>query len=75
MCYCIVIPTLVTINLIYTPDYYWFFYSMFGWGTGLTFHALGVFDNNLVMGRKWEERKIKELLEKEKSKEHKNNNQ
>jgi hypothetical protein len=34
---------------------------MLGWGLGLTFHAFRVFG----YGSSWEERKIKEILEKE----------
>lgn len=36
------------------------------WGIGLAFHALGVFGPNLIFGKNWEERKIKEYLDKEK---------
>ena len=74
MCYCIVIPILIFINLTYTPEYYWFFFSMFGWGIGLCFHGMGAFDYNPFLGKGWEERKIKELLEKEKDKQQKTNN-
>lgn len=31
-CYCIVIPCLIFINLKYSPEFYWFFFSMLGWG-------------------------------------------
>jgi len=34
------------------------------WGIGLGFHAIGVFGKNRLFG-KWEERKIKEFMEKE----------
>jgi hypothetical protein len=67
--YCVVIPALVAVNLIFTPGYYWFFFSMFGWGIGLAFHAMEVFSWNPFLGKGWEERKIKELIEREKRKE------
>ncbi|WP_088322992.1 2TM domain-containing protein [Polaribacter tangerinus] len=35
------------------------------WGIGLFFHWLGVFGFKSVLGDDWEERKIKELLEKQ----------
>jgi len=38
------------------------------WGIGLGFHALGVFGKNLFFGKAWEERKIKEYIEKDKRK-------
>ncbi|MEC5167324.1 putative integral membrane protein [Flavobacterium sp. PL11] len=36
------------------------------WGIGLAAHGLSVFGPNLVLGENWEQRKIKELMEKEK---------
>lgn len=36
------------------------------WGIGLGFHALGVFGKHLFFSRSWEERKIKEYMDKEK---------
>ncbi len=35
------------------------------WGIGLLFHGLRVFKGNIIYGKKWEERKIKELMEKD----------
>ncbi|WP_295220803.1 2TM domain-containing protein, partial [uncultured Chryseobacterium sp.] len=58
--YCIVIPFLIIINLITTPDNIWFFFPMLGWGIGVTAHGMSVF----AIGKKWEERKIREILEK-----------
>ena len=37
------------------------------WGIGLMFHAMGVFGKNIFLGNDWEEKKIKEIMEKEKS--------
>ncbi len=36
------------------------------WGIGLAFHALNVFGKNLFFGKKWEQRKINEFLDKDK---------
>lgn len=36
------------------------------WGIGLLAHGLSVFGSGLFLGKKWEERKVKELMEKEK---------
>ena len=36
------------------------------WGIGLAAHGLSVFGPNFVLGQNWEEKKIKELMEKEK---------
>lgn len=38
------------------------------WGIGLGFHALGVFGKNMFFSKKWEERKIKEFIDKDKRK-------
>ncbi len=37
------------------------------WGIGLIFHAMGVFGRNIFLGNDWEEKKIKEIMDKEKS--------
>ncbi|MFV8325443.1 histidine kinase [Flavobacterium sp. ZS1P14] len=61
--YCCVIPFLVFINLAYSPQFQWFWFSAGGWGFGLVMHALKVFGYS----SKWEERKIKEILQREDS--------
>lgn len=42
------------------------YYTAFFWGIGVVAHALSVFGSSFFLGRDWEERKIKELMEKEK---------
>ncbi|MDI1305532.1 MAG: 2TM domain-containing protein [bacterium] len=37
------------------------------WGIGLIAHGLSVFGRNIFFGANWEEKKIQELMEKEKS--------
>lgn len=61
--YVVIISGLIFINLKYTPEFYWFFFPMFGWGIGLVFHAIGV----MGFGKSWEEKKIKEIMSKENS--------
>ena len=63
--YCIIIPLLVMINLQFMPRFYWFWFPMFGWGIGLLFHFLEVNNYAFFLGDNWEERKIKELMDKE----------
>ncbi|MCL8009273.1 2TM domain-containing protein [Gelidibacter japonicus] len=41
------------------------FTTLFFWGIGLLAHGLSVFMPYIVLGKNWEERKIKELMEKE----------
>jgi uncharacterized integral membrane protein len=43
------------------------FTTLLFWGIGLLAHALSTFMPNFIFGRNWEEKKIRELMEKEKS--------
>jgi hypothetical protein len=61
--YCLIIPFLIFINLMTAPDHLWFWWPMLGWGIGIAFHGFGVFGNNLLFGKGWEDRKIKELMD------------
>ena len=36
------------------------------WGIGLAFHAFHVFGMDFILGKNWEDRKIKEYMEKDK---------
>jgi len=60
--YCLVIPFLIFINYYTYWDFKWFWFPLFGWGLGLSIHGFSVFS----YGANWEERKIKELMDKEK---------
>ena len=62
--YCCVIPFLIFINLRYSPGFQWFWFSALGWGFGVVMHAFKVFGYS----SDWEERKIREILEKENNK-------
>lgn len=43
------------------------FSTAFFWGIGVVFHAFGVFGKNVFLGNDWEEKKIQEIIDKEKS--------
>ena len=60
--YCTVIPILIFINLTTDTHNIWFPFPAIGWGIGLFFHGLGTFGNT----SNWEERKIQEILKKQK---------
>ncbi|TRX41351.1 histidine kinase [Flavobacterium restrictum] len=62
--YCCVIPFLIFINLTYSPQFQWFWFSAGGWGFGVIMHAFKVFGYS----SNWEERKIQEILSKEEQK-------
>ena len=59
--YCVVIPFLIFINYKTYWDFQWFWFPLFGWGLGLTIHAFTLFG----YGQDWEDRKIREFMEKE----------
>lgn len=42
------------------------FSTAFFWGLGLLFHAFGVFGTDVFLGSEWEDRKIKEMMERNK---------
>ena len=65
--YCIVNPFLIFINLTFSPGFQWFWFPLFGWGIGLAFHFLEVNNYNIFLGQNWEDRKIKEMMEKDKN--------
>ena len=62
--YCIVIGALFLINYL-THSGWWFYWPALGWGIGLALHAVGVFGTDALFGEGWEERKLRELTERE----------
>ncbi len=64
--YIVVNLGLMILNLMTTPDRLWFFWPMFGWGIGVLFHAMKVFNFTPFVGKDWEERKIRQFMEEEK---------
>jgi hypothetical protein len=65
--YVIVILGLAILNLVTYPKHLWFLYPAMGWGIGVAIHGMAVFNYMPFLGKSWEEKKIKELMEKEKS--------
>lgn len=64
--YCVIIPLLVFIWYTYSRyTIQWFWFPMIGWGLSLCFQAYRVFYYNATLGANWEERKIKEFMQKE----------
>ncbi|HHM0727197.1 MULTISPECIES: 2TM domain-containing protein [Elizabethkingia] len=61
--YCCVIPFIVVINLMTSPKFLWFVFPMLGWGLGVAIHGFTTFG----IGKSWEERKIQELMNKDKN--------
>jgi two-component sensor histidine kinase len=62
--YLLFIPFLIFINYYTSWGFKWFWFPTLGWGMGLIFHGFDVFG----YGKNWEERKIEEILSKDKDK-------
>ena len=63
--YVVVNVGLMVLNLLTSPGYLWFFWPMLGWGIGVLFHGMKVFNYMPFFGKDWEEKKIKEFMDKE----------
>lgn len=58
----IVMTGLIILNLYITPDYYWFWFALLGWGVGLATHAVTTFDVFNLFGADWEKKQIEKRL-------------
>lgn len=56
---------LFAINAITSPGNWWFYWVTIFWGIGLIFHALNVFSMSGDAGREWEDRKTREIMDKD----------
>ena len=64
LAYCLVIPALALVNYN-TTHFPWVLFPMAGWGFGLLMHGLEAWGYNPIWGKRWEERKVRELMEKD----------
>ena len=65
--YVLVNAFLLLVNVVTSPAVLWFYWPLLGWGLGIVAHAASVFAGFTFLGREWEERKIKDLMDKGKS--------
>jgi hypothetical protein len=56
-------PGLIALNLLSSRHGLWWPWATFGWGIGLAAHAASVFVFPNFLSPEWEERKIKEIME------------
>lgn len=68
MCYCIVIPIVIYVNLRYVPEVQWFWFTMLGWGCGILAHGMEAFQFNPLFSKEWEARKLQQFMDEEKQK-------
>lgn len=66
--YVLVNALLIAINLLTYPKapVYWFYWPLAGWGVGVVAHAF--FGTGKFLGKEWEERRIKKIMDKSQSK-------
>ncbi len=65
MSYIGVMTFLIFINLYNDRSNLWFIWPLLGWGLGVFFHAMRVFDFMPFLGKDWEDRKMNELMNKD----------
>lgn len=64
--YVLVIAMLSAINYyVDNWEYPWFLWPALGWGIGIVFQAAKLFGRNPFLSKNWEERKIKEYMDKD----------
>ena len=63
--YAVMIVALLGLNLIRKPDHFWVVWPALGWGIGVMFHGLNVFEVFNLFGPKWEKRQLDKRLERD----------
>jgi len=63
--YAVVIVLLFVLNLIRRPDHIWAVWPAIGWGIGVLFHGLNVFEVFNLFGPGWEKRQIDKRLQRD----------
>lgn len=58
---------LIILNLMTAPEFMWSLIVVFAWGIGLVSDAMKTYNYNLFLGKDWEDRKIREYMDKNKS--------
>lgn len=63
--YLICVPGFLYLNYISNANFPWALFPIVGWGIGVANHASETFNYNPFFGKRWEERKIRELMDKD----------
>ncbi len=56
----------IVVNLMTSPGFLYFIFSLLGWGIAIVLHGLKAFDYTPFFNKEWEDQKIKEFIDKEK---------
>lgn len=62
--YLLCVPGFIILNIIST-SFPWAFFPIIGWGIGVSSHAAETFNYHPFFGKNWEERKIRDIMDKE----------
>ena len=60
--YVIIIAFLTVVNLMTSRHYYWVVWAALGWGVGILFHGLRVFDRVPFLSGQWERQQVEKYL-------------
>jgi transcriptional regulator with XRE-family HTH domain len=60
--YVVVIGFLAIVNLVTSPHYFWVIWPALGWGIGILFHGLRVFDKVPFLNGEWERQQVEKHL-------------
>lgn len=60
--YVIIMPGLLAINLLFTPEKRWVIWVACGWGIGVLMHASRVFRPDWLFGPQWERQQVEKRL-------------
>ena len=63
--YLIMFPVFIFLNIKSEAGFPWAAFPIIGWGAGVSGHAMEVFNYNPFLGKNWEEKKIRELMDKD----------
>jgi transcriptional regulator with XRE-family HTH domain len=62
MQYCVVVSILAIVNLVAYPRHFWVIWVALGWGSGVLFHGLRVFNKVPFLSAEWERRQVEKHL-------------
>ncbi len=65
----VAVNAFILVNIYLNTDNFWewgHFFTLFGWGIGVVFHATRTFNFNPFFNKKWEERQIQKYIEEDK---------
>jgi len=57
--YVLCTPIIIVTNLMFVPEFHYFWFSVLGWGIAIGIHGFTL----IGLGNHWEEKKIKELMD------------